>query len=323
MSDVEMMLQDIMQHARDGGEFIVFDNETTGFSAAKDRILSISAIKAKYDVETNCFVEIDRMDQYMNPERRIPPEVTKLTHINYDRIKNEPTEDEVAYKIAAFFGTNPFIIGQNVDFDIRFLAAMANRCGFIFAPSNVADTLKLAKKMIGPRSENHKLETLIKFFNIKRDDLSFHESISDVIATMRVMEKFLLLYQDKVDIEEFAKQYNERKDADEFIPVSESDVPFKSESKKDLYKPAITSISYWEAYGMKRIYANSREYGLKLWYDIVKDEYGTKCTAGSYGEIDMEFVKETINDLLHKPENAEILSKLKEGKQYEEENCCH
>lgn len=320
MNKTEDMLQKFMCHARNGGEFIIFDTETTGFSASKDRILSFSAIKATFDVDTCRFVEISRLDQYINPERRISAEITKITGIDYNRIKNEPVEEEAAIKIACFLGSHPYVVGQNIGFDIKFVTAMAKRCEFSFNLVGVADTLALAKKIIGTRSENHKLETLMKFFAIKRDDLRFHESISDVIATSRVMEQFILLYQDRLDIDKVAAKYKERELNDTgFQQIKKEDTPFFMEEsepnqKKELFKPTIIRLSYWQKYDMKRIYFDTKETGIKIWYDLVTNTFQSKFEwNGNYGEIDWDYVKTVTAKMLNQPQYQSICNKIQEA----------
>ena len=321
MNDVEKMLQDFMQHARAGGEFIIFDFETTGFSATKDCALSFSAIKATFNVDTGKFVEINRMDQYINPERRIPADVTKLTGIDYNRIKNEPTEEEAAFKIAPFLGSSPYIIGQNIGFDIRFMTAMSQRCGFPFNPIGVTDTLTLAKKMIGPRSENHKLGTLVDFFNISKEGLMLHESISDVILTGKVLEHFIMMYQDKLDVDKVATDYKKRKEAEtEFTPVAEEDTPFfKTEEKEPidtyLIRPKVVGISYWTKFSNRRVYVNMEGTNLKAYFNLVTGEWESKFDWNSPERLDMDYIKTESAKFVRLPENKWIYDKIMEAKE--------
>ena len=316
MSEIEKMLQDFLSHARSDGEFLILDTETTGFGREKDRILSLSAIKATFDLERFEFIETARMDQYMNPERSIPKKASDVNHITYDRIKDEPTEDEAKFIIAPFLGSNPFVIGQNVSFDIDMIQSMATRCEFKFEPSNVVDTMKLARKMIGSRSENHKLATLIRFFDIKQDDIKFHESISDVIATGRVMAKFVMLYQDKLDIEKVAADYAKREA--EFTPVEEKEVPFDNAAwadTKDMVRPEVTGMSFWKKFQNKRVYINVTNPSLKIWHDLIKGTWEYKYTDGFGPAVDMVYVKTVTGEMLYRPEYKYLLDIVTEEKE--------
>ena len=64
---------------------IVFDLETTGLDLAKDRIIQMSYIKVYPDGKE------ERENIFINPEKHIPAEVTALTGIDDEKVKDAKT----------------------------------------------------------------------------------------------------------------------------------------------------------------------------------------------------------------------------------------
>ena len=52
--------------------YVVFDLETTGFSSKNDKIIEIGAVKIKKGLV------VDRFSEFVNPEMRIPYNITEL-----------------------------------------------------------------------------------------------------------------------------------------------------------------------------------------------------------------------------------------------------
>ena len=84
------------QNLRD--TFVVFDLETTGFSAIKDKIIEIGAVKVK-----NGEI-VDRFSTFVNPGRPIPYEVSQLTGIRDDMVLDAPPIETVLGEFLEFIG---------------------------------------------------------------------------------------------------------------------------------------------------------------------------------------------------------------------------
>ena len=72
VDDIKNIVTDSRGQSLDS-TFVVFDIETTGFSAVNDRIIEIGAVKVENGMITEKFSE------FVNPERPIPFEIEKLT----------------------------------------------------------------------------------------------------------------------------------------------------------------------------------------------------------------------------------------------------
>ena len=120
-------------------EFVVFDTETTGLSASKDRIVELSAIR---------FVDgapVEVFETFINPEREISPEVSAINHITNDMVADAPTISEVLPSFEAFVGKSP-LVAHNLEFDIKFLFYSGSI--ITDTPRKYYDTLAQSQKML-------------------------------------------------------------------------------------------------------------------------------------------------------------------------------
>lgn len=164
-------------------EILVFDFETSGFSAQKDRPIQLSLMQIKN------FKEIFRFSSYIYQDIILSEEITKLTGISQKTLMSAPKESSLINKVAPLFDNVSIICGHNVTFDIRFLEALFKRHRLVFNKDQyqIIDTMKLAKKYISKSIvNNYKLEYLTQKFNLNAG-LSAHNAMDDVIATARLL----------------------------------------------------------------------------------------------------------------------------------------
>ena len=221
-----------------GTPIICFDLETTGLSPVEERILSFSAIKAQY--RHGIFVEIDRKNIFINPERQIPAAVTSINHIDNEMVKDCPTEDVAVKEIADFFGTTPFVCGYNsTRFDEAFIKQMYLRTtGEEFKPLLHLDVLQMAREKVD--NPSHKLSDIAHVMGVD-GNLEFHNSIDDVIATFRIFQMLLREYG-----------YEER---------------------KPLFRLQVKGANWYEmSHRVRRIYISTYPYS-KTYYDVYKQEW--------------------------------------------------
>ena len=161
-------------------EFVAFDVETTGLSAAADRLTEIGAVLFSGGKV------IDTFSTFVNPEMHIPANITELTGIKDSDVADAPGEAEAMRAFLDFAGGRP-IIAHNATFDTGFMAAACARSGIEFSPV-VVDTLILSQRLL-PELRRHKLDIVSKHLGLP--EFNHHRAFDDAEVVARMMEKFI------------------------------------------------------------------------------------------------------------------------------------
>ncbi len=162
------------------GEFVVFDIETTGLSAANDQIIEIGACRVKGGQV------VDRFSTFVNPMIPIPEDITGITGITDDMVKDAPIIDSALRDFIDFCKDAP-LVAHNANFDVSFIKQAATRLGISYHPVSV-DTLELAKVLL-PELKRHKLNLVCDFLGIELN--GHHRAVNDAEATAQMFIKFL------------------------------------------------------------------------------------------------------------------------------------
>ena len=157
------------------GDFIVFDIETTGLDAGRERITEIGAVRLSSGEETA------RFHTFVNPGKPIPANVTHLTGITDDMVKDAPGEGE-ALRMFAEFAKQDVLVAHNSAFDMAFLKSRGAANALEF-PNAVLDTLALARALY-PDMRRHRLDTMAKKLGVKLE--GHHRAVNDADATARL-----------------------------------------------------------------------------------------------------------------------------------------
>lgn len=159
---------------------IVFDLETTGLDLVRDRIIQISYIKVMPDGSEQ------RQDLLVNPGKEIPKEVTDLTGIGNDDVKDAPSFKELAPQLNDDMKGCDFAGYNSNHFDIPMLAEEFLRAGidFDFSKCRLIDAQTIFHKM-----ERRNLAAAYKFYCGRKmeDDFTAHRANEDTEATYRVL----------------------------------------------------------------------------------------------------------------------------------------
>ncbi len=173
-------------------EFIVFDLETTGLSAATCKITEIGAVKIKGGEV------IERYNTFVNPQCPIPEEVVKLTSITDEMVADARTIDEVLPEFMEFVGDR-LMIAHNADFDTGFIRVAAKQLNLPFENAYL-DTVALSR-YLNPELKSHKLNRLAEHYEL--GDFHHHRACDD--AEMLAMIFFAMIEQMKgLDVKDFS-----------------------------------------------------------------------------------------------------------------------
>ena len=160
--------------------YVVFDIETTGLSAKKNKIIEIGAVK----VENGEIV--DRFSAFVNPGEPIPFEIERLTGINDGMVMDEPPVEEVLPRFLDFCG-GAVMVAHNASFDMSFIEYNAEQLGIDFKPT-IVDTVALARILL-PELKRFKLDTVAKALNVSLEN--HHRAVDDAEATAHIFTAFI------------------------------------------------------------------------------------------------------------------------------------
>lgn len=157
------------------GTFICFDIETTGLSAARDKITEIGAVKVENGVITDTF------STFANPEMPIPQKITQLTGITDDMVKDAPSQREAVGAFLEFAGNN-VLVAHNAPFDTSFIAKACEDMGKEYNYTSI-DTVAISRAILTD-IKNCKLDTVAKFLRL--GDFNHHRATDDAEMLARI-----------------------------------------------------------------------------------------------------------------------------------------
>ncbi len=149
-------------------DIIIFDLETTGLSASEERITEIGAVKLR-NLEV-----VEEFHSFVNPEKHIPENITKITGIDDSMVEGAPSEKEAILKFIKFCGEAP-LVAHNAKFDMSFIRAACHRCRIPYKAHSI-DTLALCKAGV-PNKKSYSLDAMAEHFNL--GDFNHHRAVDD------------------------------------------------------------------------------------------------------------------------------------------------
>ncbi len=159
--------------------FVIFDTETTGLSAKKDRIVELGAVKVR-----NGKV-LEEKSWLINPQRPIPYYAERVHGISDEMVADSPAFKEIYPDFLSFIG-DAVLVAHNAPFDIRFVEAEVSRAGFDQPANDVIDSLRLFRNWF-PDSDSHSLSSMADYVELPKDPN--HRAVMDALVVAMIMEK--------------------------------------------------------------------------------------------------------------------------------------
>ncbi len=137
--------------------YVVVDVETTGNRGRNHRVTEIGAVKVK-----NGEI-VDRFQTLLNPQRTIPPSITRLTGISHEMVVDAPYFVDIADSFEKFM-RDAIFVAHNVEFDYGFIASEFRRIGREFRYPKLCTCAAMRRLYPGHRS--YSLASLCRSFDI-------------------------------------------------------------------------------------------------------------------------------------------------------------
>jgi len=169
-------------------ELVVFDLETTGLSASRDRMCEIGAVRVRS-------LEIaETFETLVDPRVSLPPTIARLTGLRDIDLRRAPRQDLAVRRFLGFAGDAP-LAAHNARFDVGFLDHAVQRLTGRRVAAAVVDTVWLARRLLQRRSERFSLAQLAHFFGTATDPC--HRALPDALATAEILVALLGLAQER------------------------------------------------------------------------------------------------------------------------------
>ena len=157
--------------------YVVVDIETTGGNNNYHRITEIGMVKMIAGEE------VDRYQTLLNPQRRIPSNITRLTGISDDMVIDAPRFSEVANDVAAFTEDAVFV-AHNVNFDYGFIKQEFARLDTAYRRPKMCTVREMRRAYPGLAS--YSLANLTQHFGISMK--RHHRALSDAQAAAELLK---------------------------------------------------------------------------------------------------------------------------------------
>lgn len=162
--------------------YAVVDVETTGGSPwYGHRVTEIAAVVVRRGRIAECF------ETLVNPERSIPPYITRLTHITQDMVRDKPTFRDVCPEVTRVLRGHVFV-AHNASFDWRFVTAEVGRAGGMLEVARQMCTVRLARRLL-PHLRRRSLDYVAHHYGVPIAQR--HRAMGDALATAHCLVRLL------------------------------------------------------------------------------------------------------------------------------------
>ena len=167
-------------------EIVCFDIETTGLKVTQEAITEIGAVRLRNGEIVETF------QTFVDPERRLTPEIIGLTGITDDMLRGAPKLKDALTAFLAFAGNAP-LAAHNAEFDISFIRASCRKCSIPFEPTYI-DTLILAQNLL-PGLGKYKLDIVAEHLQLPQ--FNHHRASDDAVPVAQMLTKFFPMLEER------------------------------------------------------------------------------------------------------------------------------
>ncbi len=160
--------------------FAIIDIETTGGSPHNSKITEIAIILH------NGQEIVEEYSTLINPETYIPYQITQITGISNDMVRDAPKFYEIAKKIVELTEDAVFV-AHNVNFDYGFVKAAFKDLGYVYHRKTLC-TVRMSR-VVFPGYRSYSLGTLCNNLGIHLENR--HRALGDAKATAILFDKIL------------------------------------------------------------------------------------------------------------------------------------
>lgn len=158
--------------------FLITDVETTGRSAAQNRITEVGCVWVA-DGEI-----VDERSTLVNAGQFVPREIQELTGITNAMLIDAPKADQIFPDIRRWFGADTIFTAHNAKFDFNFLQQSFNRHGLQGLDPTTLCTLRLSRRLL-PSHRGFSLGRLAAYFGVRVRNR--HRALGDAYATAKIL----------------------------------------------------------------------------------------------------------------------------------------
>lgn len=156
--------------------YVVVDVETTGGRGDRHRITEVAAVKVQGRMV------VGRYQSLINPQRPIPPGITRLTGISDAMVADAPVFAEIADELQRFMGDAIFV-AHNVNFDYGFISREYARLGRKFRHAKLCTCASMRK--LFPGHDSYSLASLCRRYEIALRQ--HHRALCDAEAAAQLL----------------------------------------------------------------------------------------------------------------------------------------
>ena len=167
-------------------EIVCFDIETTGLKVTQEAITEIGAVRLRNGEIVETF------QTFVDPERRLTPEIIGLTGITDEMLRGAPKLKDALTAFLAFAGNAP-LAAHNAEFDISFIRAGCWKCSIPFEPTYI-DTLILAQNLL-PGLGKYKLDIVAEHLQLPQ--FNHHRASDDAVPVAQMLTKFFPMLEER------------------------------------------------------------------------------------------------------------------------------